>query len=297
MGAGGASSTALVTGGTEGLGRAIALLLAEQGYRVFAAGRNAERRAALAQTARERKLPLEAIEMDVTDDASVDRALAEVRAAAGPLDVLINNAGIGAYAVAEEISLADLRRTMETNFFGVVRLTQRVLPEMRAQRRGRIVQMSSLAGRLAIPLFSAYSASKFALEGWSDALRLELYPFGIHVVLIEPGVIITNFQATARELSAEYWSAVARSPYAGVYEGYNRTRQSANKATRTTPEDCARVVLRALRDSPPRARYTVTPLAGQMSLLKRLLPDSMLDRRIARRFGLDRVKEELERQK
>jgi NAD(P)-dependent dehydrogenase (short-subunit alcohol dehydrogenase family) len=275
----------------------MALLLAEEGYRVFAAGRNAERREELAQIAGAKKLPIQTIEMDVTDDASVDRALAEVRTAAGPLDALVNNAGIGAYAVAEELSLGDLRRTMETNFFGVVRVTQRVLPEMRERRRGRIVQMSSLAGRVSIPLFSAYSASKFALEGWSDALRLEVYPFGIHVALIEPGVILTSFQATARALSADYWNAVSRSPYAGVYEGYNRTRSAANKATKTTPEDCARMVLRALRETPPRPRYTVTPLARQMTLLKRLLTDRMLDRQIVRRFGLDRVRAELQSRK
>lgn len=285
--------TALVTGGTDGLGRAIAVLLAEQGYRVFAAGRNAQKRSQLEEYARQGGLPLDTVEMDVADDASVDRALAEVRAAGGPLDVLINNAGIGAYAVAEELSMSDLRRTLETNFFGVVRVTQRVLPEMRERRRGRIVQMSSIAGKLSIPLFGAYSASKHALEGWSDALRLEVYPFGIHVVLIEPGVIITNFQATAREHSVEYWNNLSNSPYAGVYEGYNRMRQSANKSARTTPEDCARIVLRALQDTPPRPRYTVTPQARQLSWLKRLLPDRTLDKQMIRRFGLDRVREAL----
>src|SRR5712692_3061085 len=190
-------STVLITGGTDGLGRAAALLLAEQGYHVFAAGRSSEKRAALDQLAHERDLPLETLEMDVCDDASVARALAEVHTKAGPLDVLVNNAGIGYFATVEEIRMDHLRQQFETNFFGVVRVTQAVLPEMRQRRRGRILNMSSAAGRVALPLFGPYSGSKFALEGMTDALRLELYPFGIGVVLIEPGYIPTNFQAVS----------------------------------------------------------------------------------------------------
>src|SRR5712692_5408345 len=154
-------STVLITGGTDGLGRAIALLLAERGYRVFATGRSAERRAQLDAEARQRKLPLAAVEMDVCDDASVARAVSLVRAQAGPIDVLVNNAGVGYMAVMEEVRLEDLRRQFETNFFGVVRVTQAVLPEMRERRRGRILNMSSAAGRIALPLFGPYYGSKF----------------------------------------------------------------------------------------------------------------------------------------
>jgi NAD(P)-dependent dehydrogenase (short-subunit alcohol dehydrogenase family) len=297
MGAQESSSTVLITGGTDGLGRAMALLLAEQGYRVFATGRDAARREALAQTARERKLPLETVEMDVTDDASVNRALAEVRALAGPLDALINNAGFGVYAVVEELKLEDFRRQFETNFYGVLRVTQRVLPEMREQRRGRIVNISSIAGKLAIPLFGAYSASKHALEGMTDALRLEVYPFGIHVALIEPGYIPTGFQSVAHEVSDEYVARAEKSPYAAIYRAYAKRVRSSDRAASATPEDCARVALRALRETPPKARYTVTPQARWASLGRRLLTDQMFDRQIIKRFGLDRVKKELESQK
>ena len=289
MGAREKLSTVLITGGTDGLGRACAVLLAEQGYRVFAAGRSAEKRARLEEYARQGGLPLETLEMDVCDTASVDRALDEVCSKAGPVDVLVNNAGIGYYAPVEELRMDDLRSVLETNFFGVVRVTQRVLPGMRERKRGRIVNMSSLAGKLAIPMFGAYSASKYALEAWSDALRLEVYPFGVEVVLIEPGVIKTNFQATAREVSADYWAAAAKSPYAEVYEGYNRRRKSADKSATATPEDCARVVLRAVRETPPRPRYTVTRNARLLSLAKRFLSDRMLDRLLRRAFGLKRA--------
>jgi NAD(P)-dependent dehydrogenase (short-subunit alcohol dehydrogenase family) len=285
-------TTVLITGGTDGLGRACAEMLAAEGYRVFAAGRSAEKRAQLDALARERKLPIETLEMDVCDEASVDRALAAMRAspASGgePLGVLINNAGIGAYAPAEEITMDDLRRVMETNFFAIARLTQKILPEMRAARRGRILNMSSLAGRIAIPMFGAYCASKYALEGWSDALRLEVYPFGIDVVLIEPGVIKTNFQATARDLSGEYWKETSASPYAGIYETYNRQRKIADKRATDTPEDCARVVLRAIRETRPRPRYTVTRQAHLVTLLKKFLSDRMVDARLRRAFGLKR---------
>ena len=280
--------TVLITGGTDGLGRAAALLLAEQGYRVFAAGRSSEKRAALDQLARERGLPLETVEMDVCDDASVARGLAEVHTKAGPLDVLVNNAGIGYITAMEEISMNHLRQQFETNFFGVVRVTQAVLPEMRQRRRGRILNMSSAAGRIALPLFGPYSGSKFALEGMTDALRLELYPFGIDVVLIEPGYIPTNFQAVSLELSSPYAAAAEGSAYAMVYRNFRRSWKKSTTGVRYTPEDCARVILRALRDNPPRPRYTVTRRARLANWAKRLLSDRALDRGLIRTFRLER---------
>jgi len=281
-------NTVLITGGTDGLGRATALLLAENGYRVSAAGRSPERRAQLDAYAREHRLPLETVEMDVCDDASVARALAEVRAQAGPLDVLVNSAGIGYIAVMEELKMEHLRQQFETNFFGVVRITQRVLPEMRERRRGRIINMSSIAGKLSIPLFGAYSGSKFALEGMTDALRLELYPFGVYVVLIEPGYIRTGFQDVAVELSSPYTGGAAASPYAAVYASFRRSWKKRTENSSDTPEDCARVILRALREVPPKPRYTVTRRARGMSLAKRLLSDRALDHQVLRSFGLDR---------
>jgi NAD(P)-dependent dehydrogenase (short-subunit alcohol dehydrogenase family) len=189
----------LITGATDGLGRAAALLLAERGYRVFAAGRSAEKRAQLDALAREKKFALESIALDVCDDPSVQQAVREVLDKAGSIDVLINNAGIGYTGTVEDLLLEDWRRQFETNFFGVLRVTQAVLPHMRERRRGRILMMSSVAGLITVPVQGAYSSSKFALEGLSTALRLEMYPFSVKVILIEPGYIVTGIQQAALE--------------------------------------------------------------------------------------------------
>lgn len=276
----------LITGATDGLGRATALYLAERGYRVLGAGRNAAKRAEVEQLARERKLPLEMLEMDVTSDHSVDAALAEAERRAGRIDALVNNAGYAVIAPVEEVTLEDLRAQFETNFFGVIRVTRRVLPAMRARRAGRIINMSSIAGKFAWPLFGAYSASKHALEGISDALRLELHSFGIHVALIEPGFIPSNMGNVSAELSAAYSGRAKESAYAKVYGGFRTEWKQTTGRAKSTPEDCARVVHRALTDSPPKARYTVTRRAAVLSLAKRLLPDSVIDRRTLRAYGL-----------
>ncbi|HUJ39681.1 MAG TPA: SDR family oxidoreductase [Candidatus Acidoferrales bacterium] len=281
-------STVLITGATDGLGRAMAVFLAANGYRVFAAGRSAEKRASLDQLAAERKLLIETLDMDVADDASVSRAVARVLERAGRVDVLINNAGIAYVAVLEEIRLDDLRRQFETNVFGLLRVTQAVLPAMRERRAGRILNVSSIAGKIALPLMGPYASSKHAVEGLSDSLRLELAPFGVRVILIEPGFIPTNMSSTSLDLSSAYASRAEKSPYASIYRSFRDMWKQTTTAARTTPEDCARVVLRALLDTPPRARYTVTPRARVGVVLKRFLPDRMLDRRILRSMGLDK---------
>ena len=196
------TQTVLITGATDGLGKAAALLLAERGYRVFAAGRSAEKRAQLDALAKEKKLPLETLEMDVCDDISVQNAVASVLQKAGAIDVLINNAGLVYPGAVEDLRMEDWRRQFETNFFGVIRVTQAVVPHMRERRKGRILMMSSVSGFVTPPTQGAYSASKHALEAMSNALRHELYPFGIHTVLIQPGYIVTNIQQTAMEPGA-----------------------------------------------------------------------------------------------
>jgi len=282
------SSIVLITGATDGLGRAMAVFLAANGYRIFAAGRNAEKRASLDQLAADRKLQIETLDMDVADDASVTRGVARVLDRAGRIDALINNAGVAYVAVMEEIRLDDLRRQYETNVFGVLRLTQAVLPGMRERRAGRILNVSSIAGKIALPLMGPYASSKHALEGLSDSLRLELAPFGVRVILIEPGFIPTNMSSTSLDLSAAYAAKAEKSPYAAVYRSFRGMWKKTTDAARATPEDCARVVLRALLDTPPRARYTVTSRARFGVLAKRFLSDRMLDKRILRSMGLDK---------
>jgi NAD(P)-dependent dehydrogenase (short-subunit alcohol dehydrogenase family) len=282
------SSAVLITGATDGLGRAAALRLAERGYRVFAAGRSAEKRTQLDILVREHNLPLETIEMDVCDDSSVKRGIAAILAKVSSIDVLINNAGFGYYATVEDLRMEDLRRQFETNVFGVVRVTQAVLPGMRKQRSGRIINVSSVAGKVAPPLFGAYSGSKFALEGLSDALRLELYPFGIHVILIEPGYIPTGFQKISDELSSHYFDAAKSGPYARVYENAERSTSSSRQNTRSTPEDFAGVIVHAIETRRPNPRYTVTTLAAITRWGKRILSDRALDALLRKRYRLRR---------
>jgi NAD(P)-dependent dehydrogenase (short-subunit alcohol dehydrogenase family) len=277
-----------ITGATDGLGRAAALLLARRGYRVFAAGRSAEKRAQLDTLARENKLPLETLPLDVCDEASVERSVAEVLIKAGAIDVLINNAGLAYMAAVEDMTMEDWRRQFETNFFGVLRVTQAILPHMRQRRTGRILMISSVSGLVTPPTQGAYSATKHAMEALSNALRHELYPFGIATVLIEPGYIVTGIQIAAAELAKPYQEKIATGPYAKVYAGALRGAKSSRAASGTTPKDFARVVLRAVEAQNPRPRYGVTPLATMVKWAKRLLPDSALDSIIRRRYGIKR---------
>jgi NAD(P)-dependent dehydrogenase (short-subunit alcohol dehydrogenase family) len=289
----GKQTTVLVTGGTDGLGRATALLLASEGYRVFAAGRSAEKRAALEQFAEERRLPLDTLELDVTSDASADRAIAEIERRAGPVDILVNNAGVAIAAVMEEISLEDLRKQFETNVFSMVRMAQRVLPGMRAGRRGRIVNMSSIAGRTSNPLMGPYSGSKHAVEAISDAMRMELVPFGIHVVMIEPGFIPTNINQASSEASSRYVANAATSPYAAIYLGFMQLWKKVMAGAKSTPEDCAQVILHAVRARSPKARYLVTREAKITAAMRWLLSDRQLDKITLRMMGLDRPAEKM----
>jgi NAD(P)-dependent dehydrogenase (short-subunit alcohol dehydrogenase family) len=283
------NATVLITGGTDGLGKAAALLLARRGYRVFAAGRSPSKRQELEHIAQEERLPLHTLEMDVTDNASVAIGVELVLEKGGGIEVLINNAGLGYLAVVEELRLEDFRRQFEVNLFGVVRVTQAVLPHMRARRKGRILMMSSVAGLVSPPTYGAYSSSKHALEGLSNSLRLELYPFGIDVILIEPGYIITNFQQIAKELAQSYSKMAKTSPYAQIYASAAAGSDRGRASSKTTPENCAQVILQAIESPHPKARYPVTPMAKWASFGKRILPDTLFDSILRKRFGITRV--------
>ncbi|HEY1422066.1 MAG TPA: SDR family oxidoreductase [Candidatus Acidoferrum sp.] len=278
----------LITGGTDGLGKAAAIFLAERGYRAIAAGRSAGKRTELDALAKARNLPLTTVELDVCSDASVAAAVKSVLEAYGVIDVLINNAGIGYMAVVEELRMEDFKRQFETNLYGVLRVTQAVLPHMRERRSGRILMLSSVAGLVSPPTYGAYSSSKHALEGLSNALRLELYPFHIDVVLIEPGYIVTNFQQTAKELAQPYVEAAKSSPYEKIYAGAWAGASKGRNKSKSTPEDCARVILRAIESPNPRARYGVTPLATLVKWAKRLASDRMLDGFLRRTYAVTR---------
>jgi NAD(P)-dependent dehydrogenase (short-subunit alcohol dehydrogenase family) len=283
-----AKPVVLITGATDGLGHAAALLLAQRGYRVFAAGRSTEKRAQLDDLACAKKLPLATLQLDVCDEASVKLAVGEVLSKAGAIDVLINNAGLSYMATVEDMTMKDWRDQFETNFFGVIRVTQAVLPHMRERRKGRIVMISSVSGLVTPPTQGAYSASKHAIEGLSNALRHELYPFGITTVLIEPGYIVTGIQQASKELAKPYQEKIASGPYAKLYAAALQGASDSRAASRTTPEDCAQVILKAVEAKNPKARYGVTPLATMVKLAKRVLPDSALDGIVRRRYGITR---------
>ena len=168
---------------------------------------------------------LEAVELDVCDDESVKAAVAHVLASAGAIDVLINNAGVGYMGTIEDLEIEDWRRQFETNLFGVLRVTQAALPSMRERKRGRILMMSSVAGLVTVPAQGAYSSSKHALEGLTNALRLEMLPFGIEVILIEPGYIATGMQQAAAELTSAYKEKFRTSPYSTLYTAVRGQRQ------------------------------------------------------------------------
>src|SRR2546426_7162034 len=206
----GTGRVALVTGCSGGTGEATAIALAQGGYRVFASGRT------LAGVEHLRGPAIEPIEIDVTDDASIQRGVARVFNAAGRIDLLVNNAGIAIFGAIEDLDRAAVRRQFEVNVFGAMAVCRAVLPTMRRQRGGCIVNVSSVAGRFSAPLIGAYCASKFALEALSDALRGEARPFGIRVVIVEPGATSTRFQERAVVESAEV-TPRKDSVYADVY--------------------------------------------------------------------------------
>lgn len=280
--------TVLITGGTDGLGKAMALVFAERNYRVFAGGRSAERRAELDRIAAERRLSIETLELDVTDDAPVQRAVDTVLEKCGHIDVLINNAGVAYVGTVEDLTMESWRRQFETNFFGVVRVTQAAIPHMRERKKGRIVLISSVAGLVTAPAQGSYSATKHALEALGNALRNELYSFGIQTILIEPGFIKTGIQKAAEELASPYEAQMSNGPYAQLYSAFLTAARNASETAKTTPEDCARIVLEAVEAPSPKPRYGVTPTATIVKWGKRLLTDSFMDRMTLRRFGIHR---------
>jgi NAD(P)-dependent dehydrogenase (short-subunit alcohol dehydrogenase family) len=262
----------LVTGASSGAGQATARLLAERGYRVFGTSRNPGAGA----TSAAEMLPL-----DVRSDDSVAACLVAVSGAAGRLDVLVNNAGYEQAGALEELSLDEARAQFETNFFGVVRMVKAVLPLMRRQQGGRIINVSSLSGLSPIPFMGIYSASKFALDGYTEALRHEVKPFGIHVSQIEPGFLRTpmmNHRLAAAQPMAEY--AVWRQ------RAYDAIRAYEEKGP--GPELVAETVLRIATSRRPRLRYIVGGQAKLVTRLRRFLPESAFEQGLRSSFRLDK---------
>ena len=274
------SRAVLITGCSSGIGRATALLLHQAGLPVWATARDTGTLAELAARG------IRTLRLDVTDEESAAAAVKEVADTHGAVGVLGNNAGSGVHGAVEDVPLDTVRGSFETNLFGALRLTQLVLPGMRQQGAGRIVNISSILGRLSPPGGGLYQATKYATEAYADALRLEVAQFGVHVSLIEPATVRTRFYETAIMQFAGASDSAYQAFYdrlaawaIDVHEGRTRAGRLA-----VPPEKVAAAVERAVLARRPRARYPVGPLARGALGLRRVLPDGLFDRFVAREF-------------
>jgi NAD(P)-dependent dehydrogenase (short-subunit alcohol dehydrogenase family) len=265
------SKIVLITGASSGIGRAAALELLRAGHTVYGAARRVQSLEAVGEAGGH------ALALDVTDDADLRRAVGMVLDQQGRIDVLVNNAGFGLYGAAEDVPMEQARYQLEVNLFGPARLVQLVLPHMRERRSGRIVNVSSMGGEIAFPLGAWYHASKHALEAYSDALRQEVKRFGVDVVLIQPGLIRTEFGDVTsngvRELSGhgayrDQAEALARSTEA-IYGEHSRA---------SDPSVVAAAIRKAVETARPRPRYPVGYMARPLLALNRVLPARVFDR-------------------
>jgi NAD(P)-dependent dehydrogenase (short-subunit alcohol dehydrogenase family) len=265
---------ALVTGASSGIGEATARRLLADGYKVFVAARRVDRMANLAS------LGATLLPLDLTDDASIVAAVATIKSTAGRLDVLVNNAGYGSYGALEDVPLDEARRQFEVNVFGLARLCQLVLPMMRAQKSGKIVNVTSIGGKIWEPLGGWYHATKYAVEGLSDCLRVEVGRLGIDVVVIEPGAIRTEWAGIAREGLLQMSGNGAYAEQARRHARMLATADTSNLAS--PPEVVAKTILRAVSARRPKTRYATGGGARTILFLNKILSDRMFDRLIRR---------------
>ncbi|MCF7940365.1 MAG: SDR family NAD(P)-dependent oxidoreductase [Spirochaetia bacterium] len=260
----------LITGASSGIGEAAASRLLAQGYIVYGAARRTERMAALAERG------LIALPLDITDDRMCTEVVDTIMQEQGRIDVLINNAGYGSYGSVEDVPMDEAKRQFEVNLFGLARITQLVLPVMRAQKSGRIINISSIGGKMALPFGAWYHATKHALEGFSDSLRLEAAPFGISVVLIEPGGIRSEWDSIA---VASLLKHSDNDAYGNEAQGFASYFSRMYKNPRTSgPDAVARSICRAVTAARPKTRYVSGHLAPTILLLRRILTDRAFDR-------------------
>jgi len=274
------SRAVLITGCSTGIGRATALRLHQAGFPVYATARRPETLSALEADG------ISALPLDVTDDESMVNAVKRVVEDHGAVAALVNNAGSGVYGSIEDVPLDRARLSFETNVFGMIRLIQLVLPGMRQQNAGRIVNISSILGRFSPPGGALYHATKHAVEAYSDALRIEVSQFGVRVCIIEPAVVRTEFFAT----SVNQFAGPPNTPYADFYNDLAEWAIEVASGHRTAgrfsvpAEKVAAVIERAISAPKPRARYQVGSLAASTMLMRRSLPDALFDRFVRSQF-------------
>jgi len=262
-------TVALVTGASSGMGKAFAKALLAQGLIVYAAARRLDRMNDLAG------LGAIALKMDITREDDVQALVKRIEQDHGSVDVLVNNAGFGVFGAMEETAIDDARYQFEVNLFGMARLTQLLLPAMRKKRSGKIINISSMGGKMYTPMGCWYHATKHAVEGWSDCLRLELRPFGIDVVIIEPGVIATGFgDVMLKPLLARSGAG----PYSGMANVIaSATRASFQEGGASDPQVIVNLVLKAVRARKPRTRYAAGKYARPLMFIRKWLGDRVFD--------------------
>ena len=246
---------AIITGSSSGIGHATALLLARNRFHTYATMRNIKKSVDIMEIANRERLPLQVIQLDVNDDTSIRNSIEKVISEKQRIDLLVNNAGYGLVGAFEDLSVEEIKSQFETNFFGVIRLTQQVLPIMRKQKSGTIVNVSSGAGRIGFPGMSAYVSSKFALEGLSESMSYELEPFGIKIIIIEPGVIRTNFKKNAI-MSKKSLDDSSISPYSSIIQKMDASITSIIEHA-TPPEEVAKAILHVVTSNNPELRFPV----------------------------------------
>lgn len=258
----------LVTGASAGIGKATALVLAQGGYTVYGAARRTEKLNDLKQAG------IIPIAMDVTDEGSMQAGVNIILAKEKKIDVLVNNAGFGSYGAIEDVSLTDARYQLEVNLFGAARLIQLVLPSMRKQRWGKIVNISSIGGKIATPFGGWYHASKFALEGLSDSLRNEVKPFGIDVIVIEPGGIKSEWSGIAFDSLVKVSGKTAYGSMADMFANAFRGTEGKNPE----PVIIGNLIKKAIEAEKPKARYAAGFMARPTLIARKLLSDKQMDK-------------------
>ncbi|WP_427891354.1 oxidoreductase [Kribbella sp. GL6] len=272
------AKVALVTGASSGIGEATARELVAAGYTVYAAARRVERMTSLTDEG------IRPIRMDVTDDVSLQEGIAKIIAEAGRIDVLVNNAGYGSYGALEDVPLDEARYQFEVNVFGAARLTQLVLPHMRARRVGKIVNITSMGGKIHTPLGAWYHATKFALEAISDCLRLEVAPFGIDVIVVEPGGVRSEWAGIAADKVRTVSSDSAYAPQGNAVA--DSLASDSTQRRSSPPELIGRTITKAVAARSPKTRYAIGYGAKPMIFLRDVLPDRTFDAFIRRATGV-----------
>ena len=259
---------AVVTGSSSGIGFETSLALARDGYFTYATMRDMKKADEIQRITNEESLPLKVIELDVDNEESAKKAISAIIQEKGRIDVLVNNAGWGIWGTGEDVSLEEFREQFETNFFSVVRMIQKVAPIMREQGSGNIVNISSVAGRIGLPASTAYVSSKFAIEGLSESLRYELGPFGVNVIIIEPGVIKTNFFDSMKTAKKADVGETYRDITLKVITGVKMMAEMG-----TPPKEVAQVIINSIKEEKPLPRYIVGNDAAMFMESKKMKTD------------------------